>query len=116
MSKAKKTRPDPLDFNAALTWEQFKEAVRLTEDVIPKRNLVFAILTQSGHELAQSAWTHGNTHIDLMKLAMDYQKQLEAELGIVKSAVARMIVVGQELCDHGRPAYVTGDPEPAAIT
>lgn len=116
MRKATRTRPDPLAFSAALTIDEFREVKKWGQEFATARNLALVSLTKGGHDMAQIAWTNGDVFMELMEHAMDYQKHLEGELQIIKTAVARMIAVGQELSDHGRPAYVTGDPEPLATT
>ena len=112
MRKAKSI-PDPLAFRAVCSLEEFQELKTLAQEFSVSRNVVFMSLTQSGHEMAQAAWVHGDAFMEVMQCAMDYQTHLEARLGLVKSAVARLIIVGQELSDHGKPSYVTGDQEPA---
>ena len=116
MAKGKKSKKDALSFKALITLEDLDQARKVAREVSVTRNVVLGILTLSGHRLAQFAWTEGDAFIDLLQCAMDFQQHVARELEVVQCAVARMIAVGNELSDNGKPAYVVGDQQPLQET
>jgi hypothetical protein len=87
---------DPLAFGPVMTWEQIHEAER---EWAVTRHIALAALTRSGHQLAEGAWKDGDTFLEILKQAMDYQGHAKAALEVAECAVARLITIGNVLSE-----------------